>query len=426
MSNKADTALVKETLVNWSKQLGEPEWLQEIRLKGLDKYFELVANNVDASLISIGEEEDLSEVHLNLLPEQLQYIINSNTDNRSIIVYKNNTVLYKHLSAELLRQGVNFTTLDNAVRKYPALVRKYFLQSIEIAETPELALHSALWNDGIFLFVPENVVIDSPIQVVFIGTESRLMPHTIVVAGENSSFTYVDLNLSISEEISAQFNSVSEIYLERGANVEIFSNHSFNENLSDYTHRQATVAEDANLEWIISEMNSGKTNSNNLFTLEGEHAKVEAKTIFVGAGDQRCNFTTKAMHDAPETTSEIIFRGIMRNEASGVFNAITKMNKSVSKSETDQSVKVLMLSEKARAEANPILLIDEYDVVAGHAASVGPVDPEDIYYLMSRGISREEAERLIIYGFLAMVVSRMPIEAMKDQLEAIIEGKLLG
>ncbi len=425
MSNKANTAYVKERLVNRSKQLGEPEWLQEIRIAGLEKYFELVGNEADVSLIAI-DEEVTADTQLDLLPEQLQFIINSNTDNRSIIVYNNTTVLYKHLSSELLKQGVNFTTLENAVRKYPALVRKYFMREVEISETPELALHTALWNDGIFLFVPENVVIESPIQVVFIGTEARLMPHTIVVAEENSSFSYIDIHLSIYEEISAQYNSISEIYLESGAKVEIFSNHSFNKNLSDYTHRQATIAEDASLEWVISEMNDGETTANNLFTLQGERANVEVKTIFIGRDEQRGNFTTKVVHDAPATDSTILFRGIMRDESRGVFNAITKMNKGASKSETDQSVKVLMLSEKGRSEANPILLIDEYDVVAGHAASVGPVDPEDIYYLMSRGIPYEEAERLIIYGFLATVVSRMPIEAMKDKLEETIEGKLLG
>lgn len=424
MSIKADTAFVKETLVNRSKQLGEPEWLQEIRLAGLEKYFELVDDNAVDSLLPL-EEKVLAEAQLGLLPEQLQFIINSNTDNRSIIVYNNNTVLYKHLSPELLKQGVNFTTLENAVRKYPALVRKYFMQGIETAETPEIALHTSFWNDGIFLFVPENVVIDSPIQVVFIGTETRLMPHTIVVAEENSSFSYIDIHLSISKEISAQYNSVSEIFLKRGASVEIFSNHSFDKNLSDYTHRQATIAEDASLEWVISEMNGGETTANNLFILQGERASVESKTIFIGTDKQLGNFTTKAVHEAQATESTIVFRGIMRDEARGNFNAITKMNKSASKSETDQSIKVLMLSENARSEANPILLIDEHDVVAGHAASVGPVDPEDIYYLMSRGISYEEAERLIIHGFLATVVSRLPIEAMKDQLEETIEGKLL-
>ncbi len=425
MSNKVDTAFVMSTLVNRSKQLGEPEWLQEIRLEGLKNYFELVDDYTNAGLIPL-EEEALAEPQLDLLPEQLQFIINSNTDNRSIIVYNNNTVLYKHLSPELLKQGVNFTTLENAARKYPALVRKYFMQAIEIAKTPELALHAALWNDGIFLFVPKNVVIESPIQVVFIGTEAKMMPHTIVVAEENSSFSYIDTHLSISEEINVQYNSISEIYLERGASVEVFSNHSFNKNVKDYTHRQATLADDASLEWVISEMNDGETTANNLFTLQGENAKIDAKTIFIGTGEQGGNFNTTAEHNARATESTIVFRGIMRDEASGVFNAITKMNKDASKSETDQSIKILILSEKARSEANPILLIEEHDVVAGHAASVGPVDPEDIYYLMSRGISHEEAERLIIHGFLAAVVSRTPIEAMKDQLEEIIERKLLG
>ncbi len=424
MGNKLSGSLVKELLISRSEHQGEPDWLRELRLTGLEKYMELGGVSLDEELFAYREDSVINP-SLQHLPDQLQMIIHSNTDNRSIIVYDNNTVIYKHLSTELVRQGVIFTTLDSAVRKYPALVRKYFLQERRIKESPERALHTALWSNGIFLFVPENVVIDSPIQVFFIGNEPRLMPHTIIVASEHSSFSYIDIHFSNSQEARSHYNSVSEVYLERGASVEISSNHGFNEFSSDYTERQALIAEDANLEWIISEMNLGDTTANNLFVLEGERARAEVKTIFIGVGDQAGDFESQVVHAAPDTNSNIVFRGIMRDESRAVFDAVTKMDKGASGAETEQSVKVLMLSENARSEANPILLIDEHDVVAGHAASVGPVDPEDIYYLMSRGITSEEAERLIIYGFLAPVVSRMPVEAMKDQLEEMIEGKLV-
>lgn len=423
MDNKLSSSLVKELLISRSGQHGEPDWLREMRLTGLEKYLELGGVSLDEGLFAY-QQDSVIDSSLQHLPEQLQHIINSNTDNRSIIVYDNNTVLYKHLSTELVRQGVIFTTLDSAVHKYPALVRKYFLQERKMQESAERALHTALWSNGIFLFVPENVVIDSPIQVFFIGNEPRLMPHTIIVASEHSSFSYIDIHFSNSPESRSHYNSFSEIYLERGANVEISSNHGFNKYSNDYTERQAIIAEDANLEWIISEMNLGDTTVNNLFVLKGERGRVEVKTIFIGIGEQRGEFESQVVHAAPSTISNIVFRGIMRDEARAAFNAITKMEKGSAKAETEQSVKVLMLSEQARSEANPILLIDEHDVVAGHAASIGPVDPDDIYYLMSRGITKEDAERLIIYGFLAPVVSKMPIEAMKEQLEEMIEGKL--
>ena len=146
--------------------------------------------------------------------------------------------------------------------------------------------------------------------------------------------------------------------------------------------------------------------------------------VVVGRGEQTQNFTTKIVHFGKYTESNILKHGVMKDSATTIFNGIGKIEHGASKSIAEQESRVLMLSEKARGDANPMLLIDEDDVVAGHAASVGRVDPVQLYYMMSRGIQKHEAERLIIHGFLAPVVNQLPIEGVKKQLVEVIERKV--
>ncbi|MNP33111.1 FeS cluster assembly protein SufD [compost metagenome] len=171
-------------------------------------------------------------------------------------------------------------------------------------------------------------------------------------------------------------------------------------------------------------MNGGDSASETLSILKGNGSSSDAKVIAVGSGKQRLNYTTKAVHYGKSSASQMITRAVMREEATATINGITKIEKGATKADGQQTEKVLMLSPKARGDANPILLIDEDDVSAGHAASVGQVNPEQIYYLMSRGITRADAERLVIYGFLAPVVSDIPLEPLQKQLQGLVERKL--
>ena len=171
-------------------------------------------------------------------------------------------------------------------------------------------------------------------------------------------------------------------------------------------------------------MNDGNTISENTTHLVGDGSYGDTKTVVVGRGKQKQNFTTKIIHLGKHTEGYILKHGVVKDNASSIFNGIGKIEHGASKSNAEQESRVLMLSEKARGDANPILLIDEDDVTAGHAASVGRVDPVQLYYLMSRGISQKEAERLVIHGFLAPVVNEFPIEGVKKQLTEVIERKV--
>lgn len=424
MVTNAENIFDKNYITHLSNNKDEPNWMLDIRLRGLEYYNEL-SMLTDGKLPFAENSDQITTFLEEDVPDQVNFIINANVDKRSVIIYSNTNVFYKHLSDELTQQGVIFTTLDNAIKEYPELIKKYIFQGINMEEDKSISLHTALWDSGVFLYIPKNVVIDFPVQACFLGKETDILPHVLIVAEENSSIAYIDNHLSSDEVNSCTHNSLTEVFVAKGAKVRLSTNHNFNEKSSDYTYRQATLEQDAYLEWIISEMNQGNIISNNFIYLKDSHSKVDVKTIFIGNGNQEGVFTTKVIHDGDFTESDILFRGIMLGHSKAIFNGITKINKGANKADANQSENILMLSENARGDVNPILLIDEYDVVASHAATAGPVDEDDVYYLMSRGITKHEAERLIIHGFLAPVVSRIPIEGMKEQLEELIERKLL-
>lgn len=322
-------------------------------------------------------------------------------------------------------QGVIFTDLETAAREHEELVKPYLTTVVAPDEHQLTALNAAMWNGGAFLYVPKNVEVNIPVQAIFLteNAGATFAPRILVVADTNSSVTYVDNYISSGDDVRVH-NGVVEIVAKAGAKVRYATVHQFGGSTTDMSYRRAITENDASIEWIIGEMNDGNTVTDTATVLKGNGSTSDAKIIAVGSGSQRLNYTTKAVHFGKDTTSQMITRAVMRESANAIINGITKIEHGATRSNGEQTEKVLMLSPKARGDANPILLIDEDDVMAGHAASVGQVNPEQVHYLMSRGITRPEAERLIIYGFLAPVVSDIPLERLQTRLQELVERKL--
>jgi len=365
---------------------------------------------------------------INELPEKvkslLQDVNGGNPEN--LIVQRNSEVVYQNVSEELAKQGVIFTSLETALREHGDLVKSYFMTVVQKDENRLTALHTALWSGGVFLYVPKNVEVKIPVQALFLAddAEARFSPHVLIVAEAHSSVTYVDNYASEGDLNNLVQNGVVEVVVKPGATVHFASIHSLNGTLTDLTYRRANVENDGHIFWIIGEMNNGNVMSDTTSILKGNGSNSDAKVICVGTGEQKLNVTTRAIHFGKSSTSDMITRAVMRDEATAIINGITKIEKGATKANGEQTERVLMLSPKARGDANPILLIDEDDVKAGHAASVGQVNPEQVYYLMSRGIPKEDALRLIIYGFLAPVVAEIPLEKVQKQLQTTVERKL--
>ncbi|MDQ0215144.1 Fe-S cluster assembly protein SufD [Oikeobacillus pervagus] len=425
----------QEYIRSFSKELGENEWLTTMRLKALESAAELPMPRPDKTKIDKWNFTQFQHHYvksdaftsLDEVPEEVKALINLNDQHNNLYIQRNNTPAFLAISNELKEKGVIFTDIITAAKEHSDLVKKFFMtEAVTVEENKLTALHTALMNGGIFLFVPKGVVLEKPIQSIFLHdqNDATFFNHVLVVAEENSSVTYVENYLSTTGETEGIANIIVEVIAGNNAKVAFGAVDHLSSGITTYVNRRGVAKRDARIEWALGQMNDGDTISENETTLLGDGSFADTKTVVVGRGKQTQNFTTRVVQFGKNTEGYILKHGVMKDEATSIFNGIGKIEHGASKANAEQESRVLMLSEKARGDANPILLIDEDDVTAGHAASVGRVDPVQLYYLMSRGIPQKEAERLVIHGFLAPVVNQIPIEAVKKQLTEVIERKV--
>ncbi|WP_274364940.1 Fe-S cluster assembly protein SufD [Paenibacillus thermotolerans] len=410
----------------------EPAWLSQFRAEAYQLSTQLPLPKVEKTRIDRWDLSGLGEYRpgravtsVEELPETLSALLGANPS-PNLLVQHDSGVVYVRLSQKLKDQGVVLMSLEEAAAVHGDLVQNYFMTAVKKDEDRLTALHAALWNGGLFLYVPKNVVVDEPIQAIYYSesTEATFAPHVLIVAEPFSSVTYVDNYVSGAGGQSLVHSGIAEVFVKPGAQVRFATVHDLNTHITDLNTRRAVVENDGKIEWIIGELSAGNGVADTHSILKGNGSFSDAKVIAVGTGTQRLSYTTRAVHFGKSSESDMITRAVMRDDATAIINGITKIEHGATKANGQQTERVLMLSPRARGDANPILLIDEDDVKAGHAASVGQVNQEQVYYLMSRGISRAEAERLIIYGFLTPVIEEIPMEGLREQLGALVERKL--
>ncbi|ERF49797.1 Fe-S cluster assembly protein SufD [Staphylococcus sp. EGD-HP3] len=421
-------------LVEYSQAHNEPSWMTELRREALKLTETLEMPKPDKTKInrwdfdSFKQHETTGEVYSSLdqLPEEVKNIIDVEKS-ENLIIQHNNTLAFSRVSDSASNDGVIVEGLSQALVNHPELVQQYFMtEAVTVDEHRLTALHTALVNGGVFVYVPKNVVVEHPIQYVVLHDDENasFYNHVIIVAEQSAEVTYVENYLSGVSGEGNQINIISEVIASANANITYGSVDYMDKGFTGHIIRRGTTEADASINWALGLMNEGSQIIDNTTNLMGDRSTSALKSVVVGTGDQKINLTSKIVQYGKETDGYILKHGVMRENASSVFNGIGYIKHGGTKSMANQESRVLMLSENARGDANPILLIDEDDVEAGHAASVGRVDPEQLYYLMSRGISQTEAERLVIHGFLDPVVRELPIEDVKRQLREVIELKV--
>lgn len=424
----------EEQLVDYSKAHNEPSWMTELRKKALKLTETLEMPKPDKTKLRKWDFDTFKQHHttgdsyhqLTDLPKSVKEIIDvENSEN--LIIQHNNDLAYTQVSDQAKNDGVIIEGLSEALVNHSDLVQKYFMtKAVNVDEHRLTALHTALVNGGIFVYVPKNTVVEHPIQYVVLHDDEQasFYNHVIIVTEESAEVTYVENYLSTTGGEDNQLNIVSEVIAGANSNVTYGSVDYLDKGFTGHIIRRGSADADASINWALGLMNEGSQIIDNTTNLNGDRSTSALKSVVVGTGDQKMNLTSKIVQYGKETDGYILKHGVMKENASSVFNGIGYIKHGGTKSIANQESRVLMLSENARGDANPILLIDEDDVEAGHAASVGRVDPEQLYYLMSRGISRAEAERLVIHGFLDPVVRELPIDDVKRQLREVIERKV--
>ena len=409
--------MTKELIQEFSQLHAEPEWLASLRQKAFDKIDQLdlpIIERVKFHRWNLGDGRISDSEPLTSVPD-----FTSLGDNLKFIQMGTQTVL-EQLPADLAEQGVIFTDFHTALEEIPELVEKHFMSAVRYDEDKLAAYHTAYFNSGAVLYVPDNVEIDQPIEGIFYQDSESDVPfnkHILIIAGKHSKVNYLERLETYGEgSVPVTANITVEVIAQAGAQIKFSAIDRLGENVTAYISRRGKLDNDAMIDWAIGVMNEGNVVADFDSDLYGKGSHADMKVVALSSGKQVQGIDTRVTNYGCNSIGNILQHGVILEKGTLTFNGIGHIIKGAKGADAQQESRVLMLSDQARSDANPILLIDENDVTAGHAASIGQVDPEDMYYLMSRGLDKATAERLVVRGFLGSVIVEIPVKEVRDEM----------
>lgn len=409
--------MTKELIQEFSQLHAEPEWLASLRQKAFDKIDQLdlpIIERVKFHRWNLGDGRISESDPLASVPD-----FTSLGDNLKFIQMGTQTVL-EQLPADLAEQGVVFTDFHSALEEIPELVEKHLMSAVKYDEDKLAAYHTAYFNSGAVLYVPDNVEIDQPIEGIFYQDSESDVPfnkHILIIAGKHSKVNYLERLETYGEgAVPATANITVEVIAQAGAQIKFSAIDRLGENVTAYISRRGKLDNDAMIDWAIGVMNEGNVVADFDSDLYGKGSHADMKVVALSSGKQVQGIDTRVTNYGSNSIGNILQHGVILEKGTLTFNGIGHIIKGAKGADAQQESRVLMLSDQARSDANPILLIDENDVTAGHAASIGQVDPEDMYYLMSRGLDKATAERLVVRGFLGSVIVEIPVKEVRDEM----------
>ena len=441
MTQTAETiALTRRTVEELSARAQEPDWLLTRRLEAWRLFEEAPMpdplseewKRTDVSSLTLdgllphGPGRSAIEEPSGLPPE-LRSLWDEREELAGQLIQHDSDVVYRALDEALAQQGVIVTDLHTAAREHPELVREHLFSTISPGEWKYLSLHGALWSGGCFIYVPQGVEVELPIEYAAGLTTSRLgvFPHLLVVAEPNSRVTVIQEATSPElEELNVVAGAV-EIIVKDGAQVRFVDVQRWGERVQNFVTMRANLSRDASLQAILLGLGGALTKSRLDVLLNGAGSKADLLGLFFGGGDQRFDYDTRQDHVGQHTESDLLFKSALNDRASFVWNGVVDVRKTASQSSANQTSRNLLLSDQASASPTPILEISAYDVLrCSHGATVGPVDQEQIFYLQSRGIPADEAERMLVDAFFAEVLERVPSEGLQRRVRTVLQAKL--
>ena len=409
--------MTKELIQEFSQLHAEPNWLFQLRQQAFDKIDQLELPRIERVKFhrwNLGDGRISESEPLTSVPD-----FTALEDNLKLVQVGTQTVL-EQLPADLADQGVVFTDFHSALEEIPELVEKHFMSAVKYDEDKLAAYHTAYFNSGAVLYVPDNVEIDQPIEGIFYQDSESDVPfnkHILIIAGKHSKVNYLERLETYGEgAVPVTANITVEVIAQAGAQIKFSAIDRLGENVTAYISRRGKLDNDAMIDWAIGVMNEGNVVADFDSDLYGKGSHADMKVVALSSGKQVQGIDTRVTNYGCNSIGNILQHGVILEKGTLTFNGIGHIIKGAKGADAQQESRVLMLSDQTRSDANPILLIDENDVTAGHAASIGQVDPEDMYYLMSRGLDKATAERLVVRGFLGSVIVEIPVKEVRDEM----------
>ncbi len=417
----------------------EPEWLREQRLKAHELFASLPTPDTRGEewrytdigsmlrLEKIGIAEDAPAVaDVSTLPAGLRRLIDDAGSSSAQMVQVDASVVHRDLPADLERQGVIFTSMDVAVREHGEKVREHLGTAITEEDGKFAALNAALWTGGTFLYVPKNVRVEIPLRSFrwLAAQGSAVFGRTLIVAEEFSEIALVEELGSDDADGQALSNGATEIFAGEGAKVTYVTLQRFGKGTVHLTTDRLVAGRDAKITTLYTTLGSDVTRADIRCRLRAPGAHVDMLGLYIAEGEQHFDHETLQDHVAPHASSNLLFKGAITDRSRSVFRGLIRVHPKAQRTDAYQTNRNLILSNEARADSLPNLEIGADDVRCSHAATIGQLDVEEIFYLQSRGLPRMEAMRLVIFGFFGEVLDQLELDEVRRELVRAVERKL--
>ena len=338
------------------------------------------------------------------------------------VVQKNNTIVHINIP-EKYADKVVIKDIFSAMNDDH--IKDSFMSVVDYAESKVTAVHYTLLNAGLFIVVKDNVVIEEPLQYIVISdSEQSLFNHVTIQVGKNAKFNFIENYVNNQKEDKAPFSLVSEVVAHEGAKINYSSITNQPGQKRGTILRRGLTYRDSLINWNVAAMDEADVYHDNTTNILGDGSEANLKIVTLGVKEQKTYFNSEVVNQGLSSKGDILQHGVLLDRSHIVFNGVGFIVKGATGSNAYQSSRMLTLSSEAKADANPMLLIDENDVMAGHGASLGRIDEEQLYYLQSRGLTRKESSRLLVHGFLSPVISELTVDKIKELVTILIDEKI--
>jgi Fe-S cluster assembly protein SufB len=441
---KTKKGLNREVVEQISRMKGEPEWMLEFRLKALEHFLERPMPNWGGDLSTL----DLDDIYYYVRPaeregqswDDIPETIKETFDRLGIpeaeqkflagvgAQYESEMV-YHSVQEHLEEQGVIFVSIEDGLRDHEDLFREYFSTIIPITDNKFAALNSAVWSGGSFVYVPPGVKVELPLQAYFRLNVANIgqFERTLIIVDEGAQVHYVEGCTAPSYTTDSFHSGVIEILVKKGARCRYTTIQNWSTNVYNLVTQRAIVHEDAKMEWVDANIGSKLTMKYPSCYLIGPRAHGEILSMAFAANHQHQDTGGKVIHVAPKTTSKITSKSISKGGGRASYRGLLKVHDGAESARSNVVCDALLLDPESQSDTYPYIEIDEESVTIGHEASVSKVGEEQLFYLMSRGLSEEEATTMVVSGFIEPLVKELPMEyavEMNRLIQLQMEGSI--
>ena len=412
-----------KTLQSIFSNTNEPTWFLNTRKLALYKSYTLPFPKLESMEL---ERWNLFNVDFSTLRLENEGNVNIaeygiNSDDFAV-VQKNNTIVHVNIPEKYADKVVIkdiFTAMNDDH------VKDSFMSVVDYAESKVTAVHYTLLNAGLFIDIKDNAVIEEPLQYIVISDkEQSLFNHVTIQVGNNAKFNFIENYVNNQKEDKAPFSLVSEVVAHEGSQVNYSSITNQPGEKRGTILRRGLTYRDSLINWNVAAMDEADVYHDNTTNILGDGSEANLKIVTLGVKEQKTYFNSEVVNQGLSSKGDILQHGVLLDRSHIVFNGVGFIVKGATGSNAYQSSRMLTLSSEAKADANPMLLIDENDVMAGHGASLGRIDEEQLYYLQSRGLTRKESSRLLVHGFLSPVISELTVDKIKELVTVLIDEKI--